>query len=42
MWVSLNARAIDCFIKHLERRFLTHGLMDNLEVGYGVPTVDFD
>lgn len=36
MWVSLNAGAIDCFIKELEGSFPTHGLMDNLEVGCGV------
>jgi hypothetical protein len=39
MWVSLNTRATDCLIKELEGRFPTHGLMDNLEVGYGVPTI---
>jgi hypothetical protein len=39
MWVSLNVRATDCFIKELEGKFPTHGLMDNLEVGCGVPKV---
>jgi len=34
MWVSLNARVANCLIKELEGRFLAHGLMDNLGVGY--------
>jgi hypothetical protein len=39
MWVSLNVGVIDCLIKELEGIFPIHGLMDNLEVGCGVPKV---